>query len=217
MPKYFMTKTKRPVERDILNTALRMFNNSGIEYVGMREIASALDIRIGNLTYYFATKDELVFRLSLELAEENARTIVPIESVTIERFFEMLRQVFHNHMKYRCLLLSFVHIMQRNPLLSKKYSKTQAERNATLKANIEALVSTNCIRAERQEIEFLVASTSLVSRFWISEAVVSQQREPQDEQPERYLRMIARIFLPYATRKGKLYLEKVLSEEEATV
>ena len=62
---------KKSTEEKIVQTALRMFNESGIEYVGMRELAGALKMRVGNLTYYFPTKDDLVNRISLDLAEEN--------------------------------------------------------------------------------------------------------------------------------------------------
>src|SRR6188474_638989 len=107
-------KNKSETEERIVQLALEMFNKAGVEYVGMRELAAALDMRIGNLTYYFPTKDELVNRLSIDLAEENNKTIAPIEQVTMNAFFEMLRQVFRNHVNYRCLMLSFVHIMEQN-------------------------------------------------------------------------------------------------------
>src|SRR5918995_2707821 len=100
-----MKKGDYPLESRIVDTALEMFNASGIEYVGMRELATALGIRIGNLTYYFPTKDDLVYRLSLQLAEENSRTIIAVEAMTMPLFFDMLRMVFRNHVKYRCLML----------------------------------------------------------------------------------------------------------------
>jgi hypothetical protein len=51
-------KNKPDTEERIVQVALEMFNKTGVEYVGMRELAMALDMRIGNLTYYFPTKDE---------------------------------------------------------------------------------------------------------------------------------------------------------------
>ena len=203
-------KDKISVEERIVSTALRMFNDKGIEYVGMRELAGALDMRIGNLTYYFPTKDDLVFRLGVDLAAENSKTIVPLDSMTIEQCFSMFHQVFRNHLKYRCLMLSFVHIMQRNPLLAKRYSKTQAERNETWFRNINALREGKYINAEEEEVQFLVSSIALIARFWISEAAVSFRNVSEEEQILYYLKMIARIFLPYSTAKGKKFLTPYL-------
>jgi AcrR family transcriptional regulator len=203
-------ENKSPVEKKIVQTALKMFNESAIEYVGMRELATALDMRIGNLTYYFPTKDDLVNRLSLELAEENSKTIVPVENMTMENFFEMLRQVFRNHVNYRCLMLSFVHIMERNPLVAKRYSKIQTERNATWSKNIQALKAAKYLSADTKEIDFLVSTIALIARFWISEAAISFKNVKEEQQIQHYIKMVARIFLPYATTKGKRYLEGVV-------
>ena len=86
MTKYLWI-SKSPTEKKIVETALKMFNESGIEYVGMRELAAALDMRIGNLTYYFPTKDDLVNRISLDLAEENNRDYRSRRKSDDENFF----------------------------------------------------------------------------------------------------------------------------------
>jgi AcrR family transcriptional regulator len=201
---------KSETEEKIVQTALRMFNETGIEYVGMRELAVALEMRIGNLTYYFPTKDDLVNRLSLDLAEENNKIIIPVEDVTMKTFFEMVDGVFHNQAKYRCLMLSFVHIMARNPIISKRYSKIQSRRNETWSNNIMALKKGKYISAETYEIDFLVSAISLIARFWISEAAISNKNLDEAQQLKHYTRMIAMIFLPYATAKGKKELEELL-------
>lgn len=205
-------KAKIGTEEKIIEKAREMFNELGVEYVGMRELAGALDMRIGNLTYYFPTKDALVDRLSVGLAEENNQTIVTMKGMSMKVFFEMLGKVFHNHVRYRCLMLSFVHLMERNPLIAKRYSKTQSRRNETWRLNVEALRDGNYIKTETQdEINFLVSSISFIARFWISEAAISYKDKSEDEQITHYLKMIARIYLPYATGKGRKELASILN------
>jgi AcrR family transcriptional regulator len=167
-------------------------------------------MRIGNLTYYFPTKDDLVNRLSLDLAEENNKTIVSLEQMTMKAFFDMLRQVFRNHVKYRCLMLSVVHIMEQNPIIAKRYSKVQSKRNETLSNNIHALQKGKYIAADKKEVDFLVSTTGLIARFWISEAAVSFKHLTAERQQQHYLRMIAQIFLPFATTQGKRDLVELL-------
>jgi AcrR family transcriptional regulator len=202
---------KASTEDKIAEKALELFNQSGIEYVGMRELALALGMRIGNLTYYFPTKDELVNRLTLDLAGENNRTIVPLKEVTMKRFFDMLEKVFHNHIRYRSLMVSFVHLMERNPLVAKRYSKIRARRNETWAINIDALKRGKFIEVKnKSDIDFLVSSISLIARFWISEAAISSKGIEEEKQVKHYLGLVARIFLPYTTRKGKRELETFL-------
>lgn len=206
-------KNKPGTEERIVDAAREMFNQSGIEYVGMRELAAALDMRIGNLTYYFPTKDDLVNRLSLDLTEANNKTIVPADQVTIRTFFGTLRQVFENQVRYRCLMLSFVHIMERNPIVAKRYGKVQSKRNETWANNVLALKKGKYISTEDQaEVDFLVSTIALIARFWISEAAVSSKDKSEQQQLDHYLSMIARIFLPYATAKGKKELEEYFNK-----
>ena len=197
-------------EEKIVQTALQMFNDTGIEYVGMRELATALGMRIGNLTYYFPTKDDLVNRLAIDLAAANNQTIVPSDQLTMKDFFKMLERVFRNHIKYRCLMLSFVHLMERNPMIAKRYSKVQSKRNDTWTINIMALKSGKYLTTKNQkEIDFLVSAIALIARFWISEAAISFKNLTEEQQLQHYLNMIARIFLPYTTAKGKRELEEL--------
>lgn len=204
-----MSETKKAAMEDrIVEKALEMFNEAGVEYVGMRELAAALDMRIGNLTYYFATKDALVERLSQKLAEENNRTIVPLNDLSMRSFFAMLHSVFHNHLKYRCLMLSFVHLMERNPLIAKRYSKTQVRRNETWELNIQALRNGRYLKTKSQsDVDFLVSSIAFIARFWISEARISYKDLDEETQIRHYLGMVARMFLPYLTEKGKKEIE----------
>jgi AcrR family transcriptional regulator len=204
---------KQGTENKIVGKALEMFNAAGVEYVGMRELASALDMRIGNLTYYFPTKDHLVDRLALDLAAENNRTIVASENITMAGFVEMLQHVFHNHIKYRCLMLSFVHLMKRNPIISKRYEKTQVRRNDAIAANILALRKNGYIKADKEQIDFLVAMIALVARFWISEAAISYQHLTAQQQLEHYSALVGRVLFAYATAKGKKELASVLKSK----
>ena len=123
-----MSKKGEKTEEIIVEKALALFNEKGIEYVGMRELAASLDMRVSNVTYYFPTKDDLVNRLSLDLNKLNAEIVVDDKALTIDTFLNMFRRVFNNHVRYRCILLSFVHIMEQNKKISERYKQTQIDR-----------------------------------------------------------------------------------------
>lgn len=197
----------------IVDKALEMFNERGIEYVGLRELATVLNIRVSNITYYFPTKDDLVYRLAVDLNRLNTETIVVNNAVTVTSFLQMLHMVFLNHVKYRCLLLSIVHLMKQNKVMAATYKKTQALRNATLKSNIEGLAGSGQIRLKDSgDMEFLVSAVTLISRFWISEASVSFRHLSTNAQISHYLSMVARLLLPYASATGKKEIQLFLKE-----
>jgi len=197
----------------ILDKALEMFNERGIEYVGLRELAAKLNMRVSNITYYFPTKDDLVYEISLELTRKNSMVIVADSTLTMRGFLGMLHQVFKNHLQFRCLLLSFVHVMEQNKVVAASYKRTQKTRNDTLKVNIDTLEKSGYLKVEEvEENEFLVSTLALVSRFWISEAAVSLRHLTEADQIKHYLRLIARLLLPYTTTKGKKEIRLFLQE-----
>ena len=198
-----MSKSIKNTRGKILDKALEMFNERGIEYVGLRELAAILDIRVGNITYYFPTKDDLIFELSQELGKANSEVIIKDENLTMFTFLDMMKRVFYNHVRFRCLLLSFVHVMQQNKLVKTAYKKRQSERAETIRSNLETLVEKGYIKVEEGNLDFLVSAISLISRFWISEAAVSLRNLETDDQVKHYSIMITKLLLPYTGVKGK--------------
>ena len=191
-------------EDRIINKALELFNSRGIEYVGLRELAKTLDMRVSNITYYFPTKDDLVNRLSEDLNQLNSSIVVSSEKLTILGFLEMLQKVFLNHVKYRSLLLSFVHILEQNKKISEKYKITQRDRKETLKLNLKQLhLSGDLVQLDEKQESFLVSTLSLIIRFWISESAVSYRYLSHSDQIKQYLTVVAELFIPYSTLKGK--------------
>jgi AcrR family transcriptional regulator len=208
-----MSKLKLNTREKILDKALEMFNERGIEYVGLRELAGVLGIRVGNITYYFPTKDDLVYALSQELSRTNSAIIVSDGDMSMKIFLNMQFNVFKNHQKFRCLLLSFVHIMQQNKLIADAYKNTQKTRRDTIKKNIHSLVDGGYLKLEDEsQYEFLVSAVSLVSRFWISEAAISFFDLSTVEQITHYMKLIINIFLPYTTSKGRKETKIFLAE-----
>jgi AcrR family transcriptional regulator len=188
-----------------------MFNERGIEYVGLREIAADLNMRVSNITYYFPTKDDLVYELSKELSETNAQIIVAGEKMTMEGFLKMLHQVFRNQLRFKCLMLSFVHVMKQNKRIATTYKETQKKRYATIKTNLKALVTGGYLVLDsKEDLEFLVSAVALISRFWISEAAVSFTQMSDEAQMKHYLVLVTKMLMPYATEKGKREMDVFL-------
>jgi len=204
-----MSKSNISTRQKILDKALEMFNERGIEYVGLRELATMLDIRVGNITYYFPTKDDLVYELSLELGKQNSLIIVTSSDMSISRFMSIQYQVFKNHQKFRCLLLSFVHVMKQNKLIAAAYTKRQKIRRDTIKANISVMAASGYLKLESEaENDFLVSAIALISRFWISEAAISGTKMNEEQQIRYYLTLLSGLIMPYTTARGKKDLQQ---------
>ncbi len=206
-----MSKYANKTQDKIVSKALLMFNEKGIEYVGVRELAAELNMRVSNITYYFPTKDDLVNHLSLELNKLNSQVVVDDKDLTIESFLTMFQKVFLNHIKFRCLLLSFVHLIEQNKMISVRYKKTQDDRNATLRSNLKTLSKSGYLKiAYEKDTEFLVSTIALIVRFWISEATVSFSHLKPEEQINHYVSLIGHLLSPYLSAIGNVQLQNML-------
>ena len=206
MSKYLINRRAK-----ILDKALEMFNERGIEYVGLRELAAILNMRVSNITYYFPTKDDLVYELSRQLSESNAGIIVSTKDLSMEGFLQMLHRVFQNHIQFRCLLLSVVHLLKQNKHMASSYKKTQDIRNSTMLANLKELEAGGyLVLKETDEMDFLVSTLSLISRFWISEVDVSNRQWNTQKQIHHYLKLVTTLLIPYSTSKGKKEMDKFM-------
>jgi len=210
-----MSKKNKNTSTLILEKARKMYNERGIEYVSLRELAKVLNIRVSNITYYFPTKDDLVNALSNELNQMNSEILVDKNVNSIKTFLGWMKLVFKNQMRYRCLMLSIVQLMEQNKVISKKHKQTQRDRNNVLMANIQSFISVGLLKFNNtNEMEHLVYTITLIARFWVSEATISFRQMNGEKQIAHYLSIIAYTLLPYASETGKIEIEDFLNSNE---
>jgi AcrR family transcriptional regulator len=197
----------------ITQKALELFNQNGIEYVGMRELAASLGMQIGNITYYFPTKNDLVNQLALDLSALNEKTLASPGNPTLFSFLEMRERNFKNQHAYRCLFLSFVHIIKQNPLIAERYKNVEKARGDGAIDYIKMLQKQGYLKIESDEnVLFLTSTIGLIARFWISEAAISYNHLPFEQQIRHYSGLIARMLSPYATKSGRIQIESFLNK-----
>ena len=89
--------SNRETRKRILDSARRLYNEQGVSNVSMRAVAADVDISVGNLTYYFPKKKDLVSALMTDDIDE---TVVREPMTAMEKlngiFEGMLRSLLRN-------------------------------------------------------------------------------------------------------------------------
>ncbi|MBK6626583.1 MAG: TetR/AcrR family transcriptional regulator [Flavobacteriales bacterium] len=180
----------------ILAKALQLFNKHGVEHVAVRDIARALGMRPGHITYYFPDKESLVLELGLGLRALNDG-VVPDGSVTsLEDFFERFERILRNHIAYRSLLLSMARLLSQLPKVKAQYRATQEKRQAALRACFRSLVAAGELRAlSIAEEDYLISCCSLVSRGWIPETLAAGH--DLEERVPHYNALVRKLIEPF--------------------
>ena len=196
----------------ILERALNLFNEKGVEYGGMRELAKLLDIRVSNISYYFPTKDLLVDALTAKLAELNSTTVQKYDSQSLKNYLEMQRAMFQNQYMYRCLPMSFVHLFINNPTTAANYKLTEKKRRKQLEEIFSRLITNGYLdkKTTAVDVQMMIDHIALIARFWLSEARISHQDKTIDQTIHHYFTLICDILQQHTTVKGKKDIKEFL-------
>ena len=153
---------------DILRAAARVFRRSGVAAAGMREIAEEPDLSPGNLYYYFAGKDELLFfcqdrtvERMLQAAESARASTLPVA--------EQLRAVIRAHLHYTLEELEGATAHLEIDMLPETLRRTIIEKRDKYEQAVRALIAKGVRRAEFAPCDAaLVARAMLGALNWTS-------------------------------------------------
>jgi len=153
---------------DILRAAARVFRKSGVAAAGMREIAEEADLSPGNLYYYFAGKDELLYFCQdrtvdrMLASAETARTsTVPVA--------DQLRAVIRAHLHYTLDELEGATAHLEIDMLPDALRKTIIEKRDKYEHAVRALIAKGVRRGEFAPCDAaLVARAILGALNWTS-------------------------------------------------
>lgn len=114
---------RTPTQQRILDAALILFNETGIERVSLYRIAAQVGISQGNLTYHFALKQDLVFALIHQLETEMTLVLSQRRDVTTRSMANYLVTLFRVMWKHRFFFLSFTYLVRDDPLIEESYNR----------------------------------------------------------------------------------------------
>lgn len=197
-----MSKTKEK----ILSTALQLFNERGISQVSLRTISGEMQISLGNLTYHFKKREDIIEALYLQLVDKmNSIAQQGINHQSpLSLFFQTIDALTNNFYEFRFILLDFVAITRNNPTIRSHYRQLLFLRLQQFKYSTQQLIELDYLRPPlvKDEYEFLFQSLRILSDFWLSAAATDH-----DEIALADVLASAKMFklklLPYLTEKGR--------------
>lgn len=215
-----MSRKTIELRQHIIDRALALFNEHGIERVGMRELARDLQLRPGNLTYHFARKEDVILAIAERLSAANAELFehYAVES-SFTQFLELFRRIFDNQYRFRCLPLNIVYMLNDYPDVAVRYRNTQHLRRSLFVTWMEQFQSTGRLREDvtAAERSWMVSYCTMIGRFWLLEYWAGGRTDPIEVVVAHYLSLLAAAFWPYASALGRAELAPYLASAESIV
>ncbi|MCI4647253.1 TetR/AcrR family transcriptional regulator [Phaeodactylibacter sp.] len=188
----------------ILNKAIELFNEQGISSTSPNQIAAALGISTGNLTYHYKTKASLVKEV-YEQMDTDSQDFIKLEGyMTLHDFRKIIgsfQQFMHKHSFF---FQDLFFILHNFPEVGKLYEGSNLRRLKHGRALFEHYIETGRMIPESGGInyDYLIHNVWMVCAFWNLQSKIFTPGTLFGK-PMDIVDMTWHMILPYLTEKGK--------------
>lgn len=196
---------KTDTKQKILDTARALFNDYGYNSVSLRDIAKAVGISEGNLTYHFKKKEHLMERLLSE-SEDTFPAGVPQTLENLDAIFLDMQQ---NVRKNLYFFLHYTQLSQTSPDICKKQSARYGEIMKVFQTAFQNLRGTGILREERfvGEYDHVIDTLYMSVIYW---APFMELRKSAGGEPRDYRRFAWASMVHLLTEKGQEKLRNII-------
>jgi AcrR family transcriptional regulator len=163
----------------ILDTALRLFNQSGTAAVSTNHIADALGMSPGNLYYHFRNKEAIIRALfEQQFAHWDALDSLPDDRMpTLDDMWRMVNDTFPVSWDYRFIYRELIALLRRDDELNRRWVAVRERGFAGFRELIDVFVVAGVLRSpgDQAVVTRLAELCWLISEFWLASVEVSGQ------------------------------------------
>lgn len=201
----------------ILDKALELFNQKGVETVTTRQIALALDMSQGNLCYHFPKKEAIIRALYEQLIQKFNDLYLAFSSpmstsveenpslqLNISTFLKMIQVTNQYFVDYKFLMLNFVQIMRWYPTIRTHYQALTKQRNEQTMRLFHGFQAAGLLKMEAYTGQYqqIIEQFMIINNFWLSHAEILYQKK-EAEKIDHFNQLVAAFIFPYLTTNGQ--------------
>lgn len=200
----------------ILAASLELLNKNGVENVGMRDIAIQLKISVGNLTYHFPAKNDILYALCLQCIEEIDRSVAEFfdsdAGNVLAKIYRQMEAVFHTQLKYKFIFNKrYAEIITSLPDVQTHYQKVLKTRFDEWRAFHDILVKQKLAEpALAEDSDGVGYIFNMLALFWHQEAAIYTPGITDEQKVKQALSVLFHTYKPYLTKKGLTQLAPLL-------
>jgi len=197
----------------ITQTTINLFNEHGCRNVSLPQIADAMGISLGNLTYHFPKKDDLMLSVYKKFREDLAEITKEYTAVAdLESINNQLKGFHKFQERFRFFYLDLLE-------MGRAYPEIGQQHHAYVAGHIEGIKNYflfNVGTGNLKPFENLAVYEQLAQQFWMTVVFWPMQLVFRGEEGvvEEKLATVWAVVTPYLTDKGKANLEQIVRNNE---
>ena len=192
------------LKEKILIKAVELFNDRGISSTSPNQIAAALEISTGNLTYHFKTKAILVKEVYEKMHTDSLDFIKLEGYLTLDDFRKIMGKFRDFMRKHNFFFQDLFFILHHYPEVGKLYEESNLLRLKRGRTLLEHFIETGRMIPEEEGInyDYLAHNIWMVGAFWNLQSKIFTPGVLFEESMDM-VDMTWYMILPYLTEKGK--------------
>lgn len=196
---------KKDTKQDILKAARRLFNESGYNSVSLRDIAKAVGISKGNLTYHFSKKEEIMENLIAQ-SKDTFPADAPQTLKDWDAAFLDMQQAVQQNLYF---FLHYTQLSQTSPEICRKQSARYDQLCCRMRTGLLNLHESGMLRDELFDSEYsrLIDTLYMAVIYW---APLSKLKQSIGMETVEYRRHAWSIMYPFLTEKGRAGLQDII-------
>jgi len=208
---------KGQTRQQILEAALILFCKEGLETVGTRDIAKQVGISLGNLTYYFPTKNDIILALSNEFTAAIDKEL-QVESAAGDKvftdFYRQVEAVFQIQLRYRFLF------NKRYAEIVTSIAEIQTYFQNVLKGRfvfwrqlhqefVQQKLAAESLLEDTTSLSYVF---NILALFWHQEQEIYMPKASDKQKVDHALAVFFQPYKPYLTKKGCKEFDKMVKK-----
>jgi len=187
----------------IQKSAIKLFNEDGISSVTMRQIAIALEISPGNLTYHYKTKSELLSVIYAQIHVESNDFILTEGYITLHDFQQILERFYGLVQKYQFFFNDIAFISKTFPEVAKMYEQSNLLRFKQARKLIDYYIASDRIIPENEYLNYdlIVYNLWMINTFWSTQERIINLNDRKFPAHDP-VKLGWQILFPYLTKRG---------------
>lgn len=194
----------------IIHASIELFNENGERNITTNHIASHLGISPGNLYYHFRNKEDIIFAIYNEYADDLVEKFKKLENIDhpLDGIVQYMDIVFQLVSKFRFFYSNLPVLLSKNAALKKRYSEIQRDITIKVSSMLFTLKEANMLNIRDDEVKDVTSLVRLTTTFWLS-FLQTQHDETLIDDSNLYdgLLKIFTLLSPYVTEHARIEFE----------
>lgn len=203
--------SKQTTHEDILNATRRLFTESGYNNVSMRDIAGELGISVGNLTYYYKNKAELIEAAILDKHEKFRQEGSQKPASTLKELDTLLQRSQKLQEEHLYYYRQYSQLSEATESIRELQHKVYRELEQIWIKTLENLRSAGLMKEEMEENQtaLLISTVLFVAARWHERDTLD--RSLGIETPD-FRSTLWALLLPLLTKQGREIYRDMMEE-----